>query len=442
MTQQSDGLNKKTIHSAVLGIMGCIVLYWFLHEPERPMGMLRSVIELLTPFLLGACIAFILNVPMRAIENMLKKYAGIKNGRLLSIVLTFVLIVLIISFVVYMLVPQIRDTVRVIGEQFPGFVRRTQDYAQEFLTENPRVLEWIQKNTDFESMDFAALVEQAVELVGDSVSVIVDSAVSAVGSVISGVWSVVISLVFCFYCLGNKEQLARQGRRMLYAFVREKWADEVIRVLRLTNSTFSNFFSGQCLEVCILGCMFAVSMTVFRMPYVPLVSVLVAVTAFIPIVGAWLGCVLGAFFILVNDPMQAVWFVVLFLVLQQIENNVVYPRVVGTSVGLPSMWVLFSVSIGGKLMGVAGMVLMIPMVSVIYTLLRDITSSRVQARGIAPEKLTAQPPVLKSKLKEQREINKKRREDRRAAQLVQLMKRSFHIPGRKGDGQDGGQQGE
>ena len=439
---ETSGLNKKTIHSAVLGIMGCIVLYWFLHEPERPLGIFRSVMDLIAPFLLGACIAFILNVPMRAIENTLKKYTRIKNGRLISIVLTFVLILLVISFVVYMLIPQIRDTIRVIGEQFPGFVRRSQGFVQAFLEENPRIMEWILQNTDFENMDLPSLVEQTVDLVGDSVSVIFDRAVSAVGNVISGVWSVVVSLVFCFYCLGNKERLARQGRRILYSFVKEKWADQVVRILRLTNSTFSNFFSGQCLEVCILGCMFAVTMTVFRMPYVPLVSVLVAVTAFIPIVGAWVGCGLGAFFILVNDPLQAVWFVVMFLVLQQIENNVVYPRVVGTSVGLPSMWVLFSVSIGGKLMGVAGMVLMIPMVSVVYTLLRDFTASRVQERGIDPEKLTDQPPVLKSRLREQREINKKRREARRAAQLAELMKRSFHIPDRRSQGGESDSQPE
>lgn len=428
--------NKKNIHSAVLGAMGCIVLYWLLHEPERWGGLLSSAMHLLAPFLVGAGIAFILNVPMRVIENGLKKRAKLKNTRTLSIFLTFVLIVLIISFVFYLLVPQVRDTIQTIGDQFPGFMRRTEAVVQLFLEENPQVMDWVVENTDFENMDWPTLVEKAVDLAGNSISAILDSALSAVGNVISGVWSVFVSLVFCFYCLGNKEKLARQGRRILYSFVKESWADEIIRILRLTNSTFSNFLSGQCIEVCILGSMFAITMTVFRMPYVPLVSVLVAVTAFIPIVGAWIGCILGAFFILVNDPLQALWFVVMFLILQQIENNVVYPRVVGTSVGLPSMWVLFSVSIGGKLMGVGGMVLMIPMVSVIYTLLRDYTSRRVEERGIDPEKLKDQPPVLKSKLKEKREINRKKREAKRAEQLAEMMKRSFHITDRHSDEND------
>ena len=169
-------------------------------------------------------------------------------------------------------------------------------------------------------------------------------------------------------------------------------------------------------------------MSIFRMSYVPLVSVLVAVTAFVPVVGAWIGCVLGAFFILVNNPLQAFWFVLLFLILQQIENNLIYPRVVGTSIGLPSMWVLVAVTIGGDLMGVAGMLLMIPLASVLYTLLREYSGYRLQARSIDPEKLRDHPPVLKSKLKEKREKARERREARRAAQLAEMMKRTLHIP--------------
>jgi predicted PurR-regulated permease PerM len=174
--------------------------------------------------------------------------------------------------------------------------------------------------------------------------------------------------------------------------------------------------------------MFAVTMTILGMPYVPLVSVLVAVTAFIPIVGAWVGCALGALFILVNDPMQAAAFVVMFLILQQIENNLIYPRVVGTSVGLPSMWTLAAVTVGADLMGVAGMVLMIPICSVLYTLLREITARRTKERGIDPDKLEDHPPVLKSKLKEKREHAKRRREAKKAAELAAMMKQKLHLP--------------
>jgi predicted PurR-regulated permease PerM len=222
---------------------------------------------------------------------------------------------------------------------------------------------------------------------------------SAIGSVFSGVFNGVISFVFALYCLFRKEILARQGRRLLYAFLPEHFCDETIRIFRLTSSTFSNFISGQCLEAVILGAMFAVAMLIFRMPYVPLVSVLVAITALVPIVGAFVGCGLGAFFILVDDPIKAVWFVIMFLVIQQIEGNVVYPKVVGGSVGLPGMWVLLAVALGGKLMGVAGMFIMIPVVSVVYALLREVTEKRLKLRQIDGEKLRAQPPELRRRLK-------------------------------------------
>lgn len=426
-------MEKKNIKTLILGAMGCIVLYWLLHETERMGALLTAVLDLIQPFLVGACVAFILNVPMRAIERELKKHTGLKSTRGLSIILTFVLIILLVTFVVYMLIPQIGETFQTIRSQLPPFIVRMTELSQRFFEENPEVMEFLEEYTDFEHYDWAALVQQAFDLVGDGVVNLVESTVSAVGSVISAVWGIFVSLVFAFYCLGNKEILARQGRRILYAFVSEGAADEIIRIFRLTNSTFSSFISGQCIEVTILGSLFAVVMSILRMPYVPLVSVLVAITAFIPVVGAWVGCILGAFFILVNNPIQALTFVVMFLILQQIENNLIYPRVVGTSIGLPSMWVLVAVSIGGNLMGVGGMLVMIPLVSVLYTLLREYTGKRVSDRNIPPEKLMDQPPELKSKFREKREASKKRREAKRAAQLAEMMKQSFHFPEHKKD---------
>ena len=150
------------------------------------------------------------------------------------------------------------------------------------------------------------------------------------------------------------------------------------------------------------------------MPYIPLVSVLVAVTAFVPIVGAWIGCFVGTFFMLVNDPMQAVWFLIMFLVVQQIEGNLIYPKVVGNSIGLSGMWVIVAISVGGDLFGVVGMLLMIPLASVIQTILREDVAVRVYQRKINPEKLEAQPPILRSHLKENREKNKEKRQIRRS----------------------------
>jgi predicted PurR-regulated permease PerM len=181
----------------------------------------------------------------------------------------------------------------------------------------------------------------------------------------------------------------------------------------MSNSTFSNFISGQCLEAVILGLMFTVCMTIFGMPYMPLVSVTIAVTALVPIVGAFVGCIVGAFFILIDSPVLAFWFVIMFLILQQIEGNLIYPRVVGTSIGLPGMWVLVAVAVGGDLMGVAGMLLMIPLASVLYALAREFTDKRLAAKGIEQEKLQAQLPILKSEFKEKRKKTKEKREKKK-----------------------------
>ena len=279
----------------------------------------------------------------------------------------------------------------------PGIIKGL-SYAMTpyLMAENPELGVWIQETFNLQSLDWANIVKDILAWIGNQISSVMGSAVSVIGSVTSGIVNTVIALVFALYCLGRKEILARQGRRILYSILPEKVSDETIRILRLTNSTFSNFISGQCLEAIILGCLFAVAMLILDLPYIPLVSVIIAVTALIPVVGAFVGCVLGAFFILVNDPLQAVTFVVMFLVLQQLENNLIYPRVVGTSIGLPGMWVLVAVTIGGEVMGVAGMLLMIPLASVLYTLAREFTDRRLLVRGIPDEKLRDQPPDIRS----------------------------------------------
>ena len=386
---------RKTLLYVFLGAVGCIVLYWLLFNTERVRTFFNFLKTLFAPFALGAGLAFILNVPMRAIEVRLQKIKKIALRRIISILLTFIAVALVLFLVVQLLLPQLVATVETLTTKMPGFATRVWGLINEFLEANPEVMEWVETNTDFEQMDWMSYVEKLLSWVSDGVSGIVGSTFSAIGTVFTALFNGVIAFVFAMYCLFRKEILARQGRRLLYAFLPEKFCDEAVRIFRLTASTFSNFISGQCLEAVILGAMFAVAMLIFRMPYVPLVSVLVAVTALVPIVGAFVGCALGAFFILVDDPIKAVWFVVMFLIIQQIEGNVVYPKVVGSSVGLPGMWVLVAVAIGGKLMGIAGMFIMIPVISVLYTLLREITNKRLQKRGIDGDKLRDHPPQLR-----------------------------------------------
>ena len=390
-------IEKKTLRNVFIGVCSCILLYWILHETERVRTVYNVVSGMLSPFVFGVALAFIINVPMRAVENLLKNVnkPGLRRG--LALLITIFAILLLLTLVFLLLIPQVIDTIQSLIPKLNTFVGNVETAISNFLASNPQVMDWVKENIGIEKLNFAELAQKAISMIGTSVSTILSSALSAIGNISGALVNLVIGIVFSIYCLFQKENLARQGRKLLYAFLPEGFSDEVIRIFRLTNATFSNFLSGQCVEVCILGCLFAISMAIFQMPYIPLVSVLVAVTAFIPVVGAWVGCILGTFFILVANPLQAVWFVIMFVVLQQIENNLIYPRVVGTSIGLSGMWVLVAVTIGGELMGVAGMFLMIPVASVVHTLLREVTSKRLENRKIDPQKLEEHPaePVPK-----------------------------------------------
>lgn len=406
-------INKKTLRNIFVIVVAGILVYWLLHEPERAKAVYQLLKGIVSPFITGAAIAFVLNVPMRAFEGLLKGIKNEKLRRLLAVILTFVSVALVLTLVFLLLIPQIITTVESLVPTLQSFIGKIDTKVRQILADYPDVTQWIVDNTDMEHLDWASFAQQALSVLRNSFTTIVSGAFSAIGSVAGAMIDIVVALVFAVYSLFQKETLARQGRKLLYAFLPEKIADNIIRVLRLSNSTFSNFLSGQCVEVCILASMFAIAMTIFRMPYIPLICVLIAVTAFVPYVGSIIGCSVGAFLILVTNPMQAVWFVVLFLIIQPIENNLIYPKVVGESVGLSGMWVLVAISVGGELIGVAGMLLMIPVASVLYTLLQEYTNKRLGQMNVDAEKLKPQPPDLRSKFKEKRAKNKEKRSIRR-----------------------------
>ena len=378
-------IEKKTIRNIFFVVIGAIIVYWILNETEQFSAIWSTVTGILSPFVIGATLAFILNVPMRGIESNLDiKSPGLR--RAVAMVLTFVVMVAVIAAVFLLVIPQITATVKTLVPQIVAFFQMVEEFIVDFLAANPQLLEMVSSNIDLESIDLSGLIQKVMDVLGSSVSNIASHAMSLVGGITGAVVDGVIGLVFALYCLARKDILSVQGKKLLYAILPEHLSDETIRVLRLTNRTFSSFISGQCLEACILGGLFAIAMALLKMPYITLISVLIGVTSLVPLVGAFIGCILGAFFILVNDPMQAVWFVVMFLVIQQIEGNLIYPRVVGNSIGLPGMWVLVPVTLGGDLMGVAGLLLMLPLTSVIYTLLREFANNRLAERNIPREK--------------------------------------------------------
>ena len=412
--------DKKFMHRVFLLIAGSILFAWLILDTKRASMVFDTIWKLISPFVVGAGLAFVFNVPMRAIERQLAdiRKEGLRRG--MAIVFTIFCLILVIMVVFELLIPQIQLTIDALSARIPYFINRTAAKLTEVLADYPDLGPWLQETLKLDSLNLQDLLTNALTFLWEQVSLVMGGAVNVIGSVTGAIINAVVAIAFALYCLARKEILARQGRRILYAFLPESTVDEIIRILRLVNTTFSNFISGQCLEAFILGCLFAVAMALFKMPYIPLVSVVIAVTALIPVVGAFVGCIVGAFFILVDDPFQALTFIAMFLVIQQLENNLIYPRVVGTSIGLPGMWVLVAVTVGGGIMGVGGMLLMIPLASVCYTLAREITDKRLAERNIPEEKLMDQPPELYSRFKQNRERKQRIRLQKMKEQFLKM----------------------
>lgn len=342
---------------------------------------------ILKPFLYGGAIAFVLNIPMRGIEE---KWLGGWNGkasqklkRPVSMVITLVLITLVLAVVVGVVLPQMALTISEIGRKIPVFIQKMMEEFEELARNNSVLAEQLDR-IELKNINWNDLLENIVYFMRNGAGNMLGSTFNVAGSIISGVVNVAIAFVFALYILAQKEQLAGQAGRLTDAYLPARFRRKVRKVGVLLNRNFNNFIAGQCLEAVILGVMFVVSMSVFRMPYAFTVGALIAVTSLIPIVGAFTGCAVGTFLILVNDPLQAFWFLILFFVLQQIEGNLIYPRVVGNSVGLPSIWVLMAVSIGGSLFGVTGMLVFIPLMSAGYALVRENVNRRegLRAKGV------------------------------------------------------------
>ena len=387
--------NKQNIKGLLLVVCGGVAFYCALQNLDVVWGAVRGLLGILAPFLLGGALAFVLNVPMRAIERHLLQNSrrGAKLRRPLALVLTLLAVLGVLALASLVIGPGIADAVMSIIREIPAAFDRLQKQlnglAESLAAYLPMIQEWLAGvNIDWESLSRRVL--EYAQALGSG---IVSSGGGFIGGVVSGVSTFVIGLIFSFYILLQKEELSRHGRQVIYGLLPLRQADRTLEILRLASRTFSSFLSGQCLEACILGTLFAVAMTIFRMPYALLVGVLIALTALIPIVGAFIGCAVGALLIAIDDPWKALWFIVLFLVLQLIEGNLIYPHVVGSSVGLPSIWVLAAVTLGGSLMGITGMLFFIPLCSVLYALFRSYVKERLAKKGVPPEKWRDPPPA-------------------------------------------------
>ena len=381
-------LNRKNIRKIRGLILFTAVVILALLKFDLLCEMAVILLGILKPFLLGGMIAFVINIPMNFFEKKLLGDARIKPGkgkllrkcrRGISLVLAYFAVVLVIVLVAIAVIPQLVRTVKVLAEEIPLFWTDMISRLEVLFAQNPELLQ-VLKGAEELQIDWKKIIDTVMGFLQNGMGNMLTSTFSFASSLISSTVNFFIALVFSIYILVQKEKLGDQFSRILKAYTNEKIYEKTMEVMSLLYRNFSHFITGQCTEAVILGLLFIVTMTIFGFDYAVMIGVLIAFMSLVPIVGAFIGCFIGAFLILVDNPVKAIWFVVLFIVLQQIEGNLIYPHVVGNSVGLPSIWVLAAVTIGGSLMGVFGMLVFIPLLSTVYTLLRENVNKRNACR--------------------------------------------------------------
>ncbi len=371
-------LNKKIIISLLIAFF-LVLFFW---QTETMLKILSDIFALFSPFLLAGAIAFIINVPMRFIEKNLfyrkksKKSVSLKIARPISLVLAILLLVAIIAFALLVIVPQVQDTVQTLAIALESFLPKARDYIVTLFNNNPEIENFLN------SFNFEQIRASVIEFLRTGLLSVFGSTISVATGVVSIITMFFIGVVFALYILVQKEVLAFQFKKFFFAFYKTKKAIKIIDIFSRVEKAFSKFITGQCLEAVILGTLIVISLSIFQIPFAVLIGVVVGFTSIIPIVGAFFGAGISSFLLLIENPIQAVYFLIIFIVIQQIEGNLIYPKVVGDSIGLPAMWVLAAVSIGGTLMGVSGILLCIPLASVLYGLLRETVHTKLKEKDI------------------------------------------------------------
>ena len=371
-------MDKKLFRSLILLITYAVVLVAVIVKLDAVAGWLGGVLNAFRPLVIGAAIAFILNRPCAFFARLYgRALPGRAKGaaRPLAAATAYLIVVVLITALVALVVPELTHSIEM-------FIGNLNTYAGNFQD----LLDWVVAKLDLEqlaNLDLSAGISDSLKnlLTGalDALTNTLPHLIGMTSVLISAVVTGVISLVFSIYMLSGAPRLTAQCRRLTQAYLPERAARHVLTVVRLTSDTFSKYVNGQMVEACILGGLCFIGMCVFRFDYAPLISVAVGVFALIPIAGAYLGAVLAVLLLVMIDPWQAVWFLVFLVALQQLEGNLIYPRVVGTSMGLPGIWVLAAVTVGGSLLGLVGMVVSVPLAAVAYTLLKQDLRSRTPA---------------------------------------------------------------
>ena len=374
--------NKKTVKYFIAAALIIILFAWGINNTEKISTVADGVSTIISPFVLGSCFAFIINVLLRPLEKFYdklfkkskKKFFG-KIKRPVCLVLSTVIIVGLLFALLFMIIPEFIEALMVLVNSAPDYLSQAEVWIasiMNFAAEHGVTLPEMTFNTD-------KIINTVTNFINDNG--LVDKTLNFTGSVVSGIVNLVVAVAFSLYLLAQKEKLGLQAKNLMQAFLPKKNnVDRIVNFIHIVDRTFTNFITGQLTEALIIGILCFVGMLIFRMPYAAVVSVLVGVTALIPVFGAFIGTAIGAFLILFDDPIKALWFIVFIVVLQQLEGNLIYPKVVGKSVGLPGIWVLVAVTIGGTVGGVMGIIISVPASAVIYCLLSQLVTVRLKKK--------------------------------------------------------------
>ena len=338
------------------------------------------ILNLLKPFIIGFVIAFILNIPLSAFENFWKKQkikraenkkdkskTESKSMRSIAIIFSLLVFILIVVGILLIIIPQLVNTVNIFKDNLPVVFNDAKDWILEHAKNNPDLMDKINSITpNWEELD-----SNTTDWIKNTTSGIIGVGFGLIQGVVGVVVNFVMGIIFAVYMLAQKEKLIEQFKRLICSFISVKKANKLFHVGNVANTTFKSFIGGQVIEAIILGILCFICMTIFKIPYALSISVVIGVSNMIPVFGPWIGGFIGAIIILGTNPIKALWFIVLAIILQQIDGNLIYPRVVGNRVGLPGIWVMLAVLIGGNGFGIIGMLLAVPIASIIYKLLKE-----------------------------------------------------------------------
>ncbi len=378
--ENTGGENRNTIFLVTYAIVLIVALL----NMNATMSFLGWVFAILNPFIIGLVIAFVINIIMTKLEANVFKFLDKPKFKLwhkmkrgVCLTLSFLLIILVITALLFFIGPQLADSVRTLSNNIPSYI----SYLQELTND---VLAYFDLSAD-ELGIFAIDWRDAFNKAADFLASVSPGVITFASGFTSAVFNFFMGLIFAVYLLTGKEKLILNFKRLLYAYLPESKVNTFLSVGDMTNSIFTGFVVGQLTEAVILGTMYFIGTSIFRMPYAPLISVLMAVCSLIPMFGPIIGAVPSAFILLMVNPNLAIIFVVMAVVFQQIEGNFIYPRVVGSSVGLPGIWVLFAILVGGSLLGGFGMILAVPVASVLYALLKKSVGDRLRGKNMRIE---------------------------------------------------------